>query len=118
MNHPRMKMPSRLHCLHPFVCGVLCVFALAAAARASNTEYTGKLNTELVINENDYDQVVLKPMRDMAKSNSRRRLKRAQPLPPDAYIIRRSTNRRSSPCSSNPKTTRLTYSPTSTSTTR
>jgi thiol-disulfide isomerase/thioredoxin len=51
-----------------------------AHVHAAAEDYTGKLDTQLVVDENDYDQVVLKPFRDRSK------IKFATPLEEGANV--------------------------------
>jgi peroxiredoxin len=76
MSHcPRPHNPRARSVAHMLLlaCGLLLVPAATttttttAAARAADTEYTGKLDTELVANREDLDQVILKPLRDLSK---------------------------------------------------
>ncbi|HEY0098945.1 MAG TPA: redoxin domain-containing protein, partial [Pyrinomonadaceae bacterium] len=71
MSHfPRPQNPRAHLRAHAFAlmlvlaCGLLL---MPAAARAADTEYTGKLDAELVANREDLDQVILKPLRDLSK---------------------------------------------------
>lgn len=47
-------------------CGLLLQLA-TTVARAADTEYTGKLDAELIANREDLDQVILKPIRELTK---------------------------------------------------
>ncbi len=57
------------------VCGLLLL--QPAAARAADTEYAGKLDPDLIANREDLEQVILKPLRELAK------IKFAAATPPD-----------------------------------
>ncbi|MDT5261054.1 MAG: hypothetical protein QOC61_58 [Acidobacteriota bacterium] len=80
----RMKVAARLLALALTVAALAVGLALTrralAAAAVADTEYTGKLEPELVADTEDFDQVVFKPLRDRSK------IKFATPLEEGANV--------------------------------
>jgi peroxiredoxin len=58
----------------------LAVLLSIVGAKAADQEYTGKFEPQLVVNRDDQEQVVFKPMRDLSK------VKIANPLQSDASV--------------------------------
>ena len=62
---------------------ILPLFALsltAGSASADDNEFTGKFESKLVANEDDLDQVIFRPLRDLSK------YKTAKPIDEDAVV--------------------------------
>ena len=91
------------------------VFALCSsgASNASAEEFIGKFEPKLAPNKDDLDHVIFKPFRDLSKVQFAKRPESDATITAGRLYTRRRTRPRSCPCWSNPKGSRLTFTPTS-----
>jgi hypothetical protein len=92
--HLRWTEPRRLI----GVCLTAASLLVSSTVALADQEYTGKLDPQLVVNRDDHEQVVFRPMRELSRIKISSRPTATRLSPPAASITRSATNPRSWPC--------------------
>jgi peroxiredoxin len=74
------RCPQTWKLILSFIPAVALLFLIATTANSADNEYTGKFETQLVINDDDLEQVIFKPLRDLSK------IKLAKPIESGATV--------------------------------